>query len=316
MSSSRRSTPSISIAPRRGHRAGTAASRAWFCRLRSGRRWRATSQPESSDRNLPAPASQLPDTQRSRCEIEFPAPACSAPRDSERKGSRRRHGLLQSKHRGGRRRRAIERPRQSSKRDHAGADRRARERDDVPERERPVAASAASAQNTTKFADKTSSRLHSTGCSRSRVACQWSSNNCRRREVKRSTVHRRVRTAAVPSRRADRPRADTRSRRAAAPREPLPYCGPSRRRFRAAANASRATHPRADRRPPRIRCEHDRRRSPPTISTSPDAMKSIEMDIGGPLMPRSKSRAMARSVVRRGSSRCPMPGGVTHALVN
>src|SRR5580704_5823593 len=56
--------------------------------------------------------------------------------------------------------------------------------------------------------------------------------------------------------------------------------------------------------------------SPAAISTSPDAMKSIEMLIGGPLIPRSKSRAIARSVVRRGSSRCPMPEGPTHAIVN
>ncbi|WP_422291834.1 hypothetical protein [Candidatus Binatus sp.] len=45
-------------------------------------------------------------------------------------------------------------------------------------------------------------------------------------------------------------------------------------------------------------------------------MKSIEMLIGGPLIPRSKSRAIARSVVKRGSSRCPMPGGLTHEIVN
>ena len=38
-------------------------------------------------------------------------------------------------------------------------------------------------------------------------------------------------------------------------------------------------------------------------------MKSIEIDSGGPVMPRSKSRATVRSLVSVGSSRWPMPGG-------
>src|SRR5207302_164517 len=38
-------------------------------------------------------------------------------------------------------------------------------------------------------------------------------------------------------------------------------------------------------------------------------MKSIEMKIGGPVMPRSKSRAIVRSLVSPGLSRWPMPGG-------
>ena len=45
-------------------------------------------------------------------------------------------------------------------------------------------------------------------------------------------------------------------------------------------------------------------------------MKSIEIASGGPLMPRSKSRAMVRSLASSGSSRCPMPGGSTQATVS
>jgi len=45
-------------------------------------------------------------------------------------------------------------------------------------------------------------------------------------------------------------------------------------------------------------------------------MKSIAIESGGPLMPKSKSRAMVRSVVRRGSSRCPIPGGATQAAAS
>jgi hypothetical protein len=42
---------------------------------------------------------------------------------------------------------------------------------------------------------------------------------------------------------------------------------------------------------------------PPIISTSPLAMKSTESDSGGPVMPRSKSRATVKSPVSLGSSR-------------
>ena len=45
-------------------------------------------------------------------------------------------------------------------------------------------------------------------------------------------------------------------------------------------------------------------------------MKSIEMNSGGPVMPRSKSRATVRSAVSRGSSRCPIPGGSTTPRVS
>ena len=55
---------------------------------------------------------------------------------------------------------------------------------------------------------------------------------------------------------------------------------------------------------------------PPIISTMPEAMKSMDIDSGGPVMPRSKSRATVRSLVRAGSSRCSMPGGRTQASVS
>ena len=42
-------------------------------------------------------------------------------------------------------------------------------------------------------------------------------------------------------------------------------------------------------------------------------MKSTLRYIGGPEMPRSKSRAVVKSRVSDGSSRCPTPGGSTHA---
>ena len=42
---------------------------------------------------------------------------------------------------------------------------------------------------------------------------------------------------------------------------------------------------------------------PPNISTNPPAMKSMEIDSGGPVIPRSKSRATVRSLVSFGSSR-------------
>src|SRR2546429_9756563 len=44
-------------------------------------------------------------------------------------------------------------------------------------------------------------------------------------------------------------------------------------------------------------------------------MKSIEMNNGGPVMPRSKSRAIVRSLMSPGFSRWPMPGGRTQAVV-
>jgi len=52
------------------------------------------------------------------------------------------------------------------------------------------------------------------------------------------------------------------------------------------------------------------------MPTMPFAMKSMEIASGGPVMPRSKSRATVRSLVRVGSSRWPMPGGRTQASVS
>ena len=56
--------------------------------------------------------------------------------------------------------------------------------------------------------------------------------------------------------------------------------------------------------------------SPPNICTRPDAMKSMEIASGGPLMPRSKSLAIVRSVLSFGCSRWAMPGGSTQAVVS
>ncbi len=52
--------------------------------------------------------------------------------------------------------------------------------------------------------------------------------------------------------------------------------------------------------------------TPTTRSTNPPAMKSIEISSGGPIMPRSKSRASVRSVVSSARSRWAIPAGVTH----
>ncbi len=45
-------------------------------------------------------------------------------------------------------------------------------------------------------------------------------------------------------------------------------------------------------------------------------MKSIAIDSGGPVIPRSKSRATVRSPLSRLSSRWPIPGGRTQAAVS
>ena len=45
-------------------------------------------------------------------------------------------------------------------------------------------------------------------------------------------------------------------------------------------------------------------------------MKSMLIDSGGPVMPRSKSRATVRSVMRSGFSRCATPGGAVVAVIN
>ena len=49
--------------------------------------------------------------------------------------------------------------------------------------------------------------------------------------------------------------------------------------------------------------QDDGRRDARDQLDQPDAMKSIDIDSGGPVMPRSKSRATTRSLVSWGSSR-------------
>ncbi len=55
---------------------------------------------------------------------------------------------------------------------------------------------------------------------------------------------------------------------------------------------------------------------PESSVTSPWAMKSIETDRGGPIIPVSNPRATSRSPVDDGSSRWPMPGGSMHVVVS
>ena len=64
-----------------------------------------------------------------------------------------------------------------------------------------------------------------------------------------------------------------------------------------------------ERRPPRVR-RRARSRTPRRRSsiTRPPAMKSIEIDSGGPVMPRSKSRATVRSPVSAGVLEMPHAG--------
>ena len=45
-------------------------------------------------------------------------------------------------------------------------------------------------------------------------------------------------------------------------------------------------------------------------------MKSIEMSSGGPIMPRSKSRAIDKSFISSGRSKCPIPGGEMVAIIS
>ena len=55
---------------------------------------------------------------------------------------------------------------------------------------------------------------------------------------------------------------------------------------------------------------------PPSSITSPWAMKSMFMNIGGPVHPRSKSRAVVRSLVRSPRSRWPTPSGPRVAAIS
>ena len=108
------------------------------------------------------------------------------------------------------------------------------------------------------------------------------------------------RTAAAPCWRADRRPGGTRSRHRAARCGLRRCCGRARRRSRAAASAWRATRRRARAAPTtRSRRARPPTARPPIMPTSPPAMKSIEYDSGGPVMPRSKSRATVRSAGER-----------------
>ena len=221
----------------------------------------------------------------------------------------RRHRRFEPQDGGDRRGGAVERPVEAAE----GDQRRrrsppARRRRARPSSMRPALAAAASARTPARFAPATTiSRLQTSGLSRSRVASYCSS--CRR--VRRSTKRSIVQSARPNSRSSlpagDRPPGGRRSRRRAAPRAPRRCCDRARRRSRAAASAWRASAPREqERRPPRVREQHDaRRRGRRPVSTRPPAMKSIEIDSGGPVMPRSKSRATVRSLVSAGSSRWP-----------
>ena len=129
----------------------------------------------------------------------------------------RRHRGLEPQHRGDRRRRAVERPAESAERDHRHADRGLRRRR-RPRRGRggPRPRRRPATRTRATFAATTSSTLHSTGRSRSRVASYCSScSACGARRSGRASS-RRGRTAAAPCSPADRRRAGTRSRRRAA----------------------------------------------------------------------------------------------------
>ena len=98
---------------------------------------------------------------------------------------------------------------------------------------------------------------------------------------------------------------------------PRRCCGRATPHSRAAASGSRAMRLRARSAPTRqIRTSTTAAARPPIMPTRPPAMKSIEYDNGGPVMPRSKSRATVRSAASAGSSRCATPGGRTHISVS
>ena len=231
----------------------------------------------------------------------------------------RRHRRLEAQHGGDRRRRAVERPVEPAERDHRRADRALREDDDARRASRrPLAAASASDQNTTTFAPTTSSRLHS-----DRPLAQ-----------PRRRVLQLVQPRAAGDEAVDRPADQTEQPQLLAGRridgEPIGVVGVALRAAHlvgvavapdgALAQQPVRREPRAaehERRPPRVARRARRRDArPPIISTRPPAMKSIEIDSGGPVMPRSKSRATVRSLVSFGSSRWPMPGGRTHASVS
>ena len=188
-----------------------------------------------------------------------------------------------------------------------------------PRLTRPFAAALASDQNTSTLAPMTSSMLHDhRPLAQARSPAYWSS--CKACAAGDEAVDRPADQAEQPQLLAGRRidgepvgvvgvalRAANLVGVAVAP-DPALAQQPVRREPRAARARSAPTT-----RTPRGRSADAR---PAIISTRPPAMKSIEMNRGGPVMPRSKSRATVRSLVSFGSSRWPMPGGRTHASVS
>ena len=196
-----------------------------------------------------------------------------------------------------------------------------REDDDAaPRSRRPVGGGARRATRTRRrWRRATSSRLqqHRLLAQPRRLVLQLVQPRAARDEA----VDRPVGEAEQPQllgRPADRRPAGTRSRRRAARARTSSVLRSRQTALSRSSQCVASQAPREhERRPPRV-AERARRRDarPPIISTRPPAMKSIEIDSGGPVMPRSKSRATVRSLVSVGSSRWPMPGGRTHASVS
>ena len=253
-----------------------------------------------------AEADLAPRQARSRLRVpEVSAPAGAIAGSSRSDGRDRRRG-------------AVQRPVEPAERDQRRADGALRvdhqlaEVDAAARRRPPPAPRARRGWRRRRGAGSRAS-----GRSRRRVAsyCSWWSR-VRRRRIARSSS-RPGRTAAVPCSPADRRRAGRRSRRRAARSRTssvLRSCQTALSRSsqcvasHAPASTSGAHHANPNRTAAAAR--------PPIMPTRPPAMKSIEYDSGGPVMPRSKSRATVRSAASAGSSRWPMPGGRTHASVS
>ena len=149
--------------------------------------------------------------------------------------------------------------------------------------------------------------LQITGRSRRRVAAYCSS--CRR-------VRRAMKRSIVQPAEAEQPQFLARGR---IDRQPVGVVGIALRGAhllgvaiapdRALAQQPVRRQPRAgehDRRPPGVARRGSRRDAmPPIISTMPLAMKSMEIESGGPVIPRSKSRATVRSLVSVGIFEVP-----------
>ena len=169
----------------------------------------------------------------------------------------------------------------------------------------------ARAPNTAAFAALTMI-MHQTDFSRSRGAVlqlEQPSAAC----DERSTVQpaRPKSRSSLPA--VDRQRVGRRSRHDAGPSARPACSGPSRPRSRATTSARSPCCNQNRRRPPGEPMRTAAEATPLTALTRLVAMKSTLRYIGGPVMPRSNSRAVVRSSARSGSSRCPMPGGCTQA---